>query len=145
MVFGSDNLSTGRLAGPATLALAACLLLHGPGRAEERVLWLQGLFCNTEEQIDGALAHIGQGRPPRTAAGLVNDGGAVCTYVDRLHYAVEHPRVVGEDGGHVALVKYRATLVGVVVGGNLRAVSPPVEVFFVSPERLAGAAIERRA
>jgi hypothetical protein len=102
------------------------------------------MFCNTEAQIDGALARVGEGWTPHTAVALVNDGDAVCTYVDRLHYVVERPEALGETGRSAPLAKYRATLVGVVVGDRLRPVAPPVEVFFVTPERIAEALVERR-
>jgi hypothetical protein len=133
-----------RTAGRATLALAAvlALTLHGPARAEDRVLRVQGLFCNSEAQIDGAIAHIARGRSPRAAAKLANKDEIACTYIDRLHYQVDHPTIIGDSFG--PLVKYRAMLVGVLAGDELRAVSPPVELFFVTPVRLAGAVLERR-
>jgi hypothetical protein len=126
--------------------VTACLALTllTPATAEERGARLQGLFCNTEAQIDAALAHIGQGRTPRAAGGLVNSGGAVCTYVDRLHYVVDRPMEIGENRSIAPLVKYRGMLVGVTVGDRLRPVIPPVEIFFITPERLADVAIERR-
>jgi hypothetical protein len=126
-----------------TLGLAACaaLAMQGPALAEERVV--QGLFCNTEDQIDGALALVASGLSARTAVDLANGAGVVCTCVDRLHYVVERPVSIG-GSGFVPFAKYRAMLTGVVAGGRLRAVSPPVEVFFVTPDRLAGAAVERR-
>ena len=50
---------------------------------------------------------------------------------------VRHPVRVGT-------AKYEASLAGVVVGGAARPVSPPVRVFFATPEPIAAAAIERR-
>ncbi len=127
------------------LAILCALLPRGPALAEERAHRLQGLFCNTEAQIDETLEHLRHNVGPRMAAALTNDGRVVCTYVDLLHYVVDRPLVLGEIPGALPLVKYEARLIGVEVGGNVRAVSPPVRIFFVSPERLAGAPVERRA
>ncbi len=132
------------MAHPMTaLALAVCFVAgaHGPATAEGRSHRLQGMFCNTEQQIDSALALVGKGSTPRTAVALVNGGDTLCTYVDLLTYVVERPVAIG---GRVSLAKYRGLLTGVVVGGRLRDVSPPVEVFFVTPERIADAAVERQ-
>jgi hypothetical protein len=51
---------------------------------------------------------------------------------------------IGENRSFATLVKYRGMLVGVTVGDRLRPVLPPVEIFFITPERLADAAVERR-
>jgi hypothetical protein len=125
----------------AVLALAA----QGSASAEKQTHQLQGLFCNTEDQLDEALGHIGRNVSPRAAAELTNDEAIVCTYVDLLQYVIERPLVIGEIPGIVPLIKYQATLTGVVVGGAIRAVSPPVGIFFVAPERLEGARAERGA
>jgi hypothetical protein len=128
-----------------TLALATCLALtlHSAVWAQDRPLRLQGLFCNTEEQIDGALGLMSQGQTPQAAAALANKSDVVCTYVDELRYVVEHPVEIWQNKSAVAAAKYRAILTGVIAGGRLRPISPPVEIFFVTPERLADAAIER--
>ena len=126
------------------LAAALGAALPGSAAGEETHL-IRGLFCNTEEQIDEALGHVSRNVAPRAAAELANDEEIACTYVDLLHYIVEQPRIIGEIPGAPPLVKYEAKLVGVVVGGNIRPVSPPATVFFIAPERLRGAAVERRA
>jgi hypothetical protein len=128
-----------------TLALAACLALtlHSAALAQDQPLRLQGLFCNTEEQIDGALGFMSQGQTPRAAAALSNKDDVVCTYVDELRYVVEHPVEIWQNRSAVAAAKYKAALTGVIVDGRLRPISPPVEIFFAVPERLADAAIER--
>ena len=128
-----------------TLALAACLALtlHCPALAQDRPLGLQGLFCNTEEQIDGALGLMSQGQTPQAAAALANKSAVVCTYVDALRYVVEHPVEIWQNKSSVAAAKYKAALTGVIVGGRLRPIAPPVEIFFAVPERIAEAAVER--
>ena len=128
-----------------SLALAACLALtlHSPALAQDRPLRLQGLFCNTEDQIDRALDLMSHGQTPRAAAALSNKSEIVCTYVDALRYVVEHPVEIWHNKSAVAAAKYKALLTGVVVGDRLRPIAPPVEIFFAVPERLADAAIER--
>jgi hypothetical protein len=137
------NNPTGRKA----LPLAACLalILHGPVWAQDRPLRLQGLFCNTEQQIDSALGFMSQGLNPRVAAAFTNKNNVVCTYADLLHYVVEHPMEIWQNKSAIAATKYKAMLTGVVVGGRLRPISPPVEIFFATPERLALAVLERPA
>ncbi len=106
---------------------------------------LQGLFCNDAAQIDEAVRSMRRGLPPRAAAALVNRDRVVCTFVDVLHYIVEHPVVIREAAGSFPLLEYEGTLVAVVVGGAVRPVTPPVRIFFAIPERLAGAVQEGRA
>ena len=59
---------------------------------------LQGLFCNTEAQIDRALADIAAGVSPRRAADLANRDAVVCTYVDRIEYLIARPVALGDAG-----------------------------------------------
>ena len=136
---------TNRPAARNTLPLAVCLVLtlHSPAGAQEGPLGLQGLFCNTEEQIDTALGFMSRGQTPRAAAELTNKGDVVCTYVDALRYVVEHPVEIWQNKSSVAAAKYKAALTGVIAGGRLRPISPPVEIFFAVPERIAEAAVER--
>jgi hypothetical protein len=116
-------------------ALALAVASGGPAAGQE--LRLQGLFCNTKAQLDRALARMGSGLDPHLAAEIENRDAVSCTYVDRLHYLVRHPVRVGA-------VKYEASLTGVVVGGEVRPVSPPARIFFATPEPIAAAAVERR-
>jgi hypothetical protein len=120
---------------PRLLVAALALACAAPAAGQE--LRLQGLFCNAEDQLDRALARMSHGLDPRLAAELENREAVVCTWVDRLHYLVRHPVKVGA-------VKYEASLTGVVVGGAVRPVSPPVRMFFATPEPIAAAAVERR-
>jgi hypothetical protein len=116
----------------------------GEGLAEDRTHSLQGLFCNAAEQIDEALTHMRRGLSPRAAVELTNRDAVVCTFVDLLHYVVDRPVVIKEIRGSLPLFKYQGTLVAVVVGGAKRLVTPPVQIFFAIPERLAGAPLEGR-
>lgn len=121
--------------------VAAALAAGGSALADE-VQRLQGLFCNTEAQIDQALADIAAGVSPRGAAELANRETVVCTYVDRIEYLIARPVAHGDTA--LPLVKYRGALVGVMVGDALRPVNPEVELHFLTPRQVVGAAIERR-
>jgi hypothetical protein len=139
----------------AAICLAACVHAFAaegpshpasPGTGQEpgAGLALQGLFCNSAEQVDETVAHMRQGLSPRAAVGVVNREAVVCTFVDLLRYVVDRPVVIDEIPGSFPLFKYEGTLVGVVVGGAVRPVTPPVRIFFAIPERLADAPMEGR-
>lgn len=122
-------------------SIVAVLALGSYAKAEQRHA-LHGLFCNTEEQIDQTLTHMRGGLPLWSAANMTNGDEVVCVYADRIHYVITSPAVIGEawlDG--LMLQKYEATLVGVLVGGNLRPVEPSVQIFFVRGDRLPGAVV----
>jgi hypothetical protein len=135
----------------AAVCLTTCVpafAAEGPSHAaspEISTHALQGLFCNSAEQIDDTVAHIRKGISPRAAVELVNHDAVVCTFVDLLRYIVDRPVVINEMPGSFPLFKHEGTLVGVVVGGAVRPVTPPVRVFFAIPERLADAPFEGRA
>src|SRR5262245_32224866 len=105
-----------RWAALCVLALTAALAsaFHALASAQEQTYRLQGLFCNTEAQIDEALGYVSRNVAPRLAVELANDDEIVCTYIDLLHYVVAQPVIIGESYGRVPLVKYEAKLVGVV-------------------------------
>jgi hypothetical protein len=126
-----------------TWALLAIFLQGDHSIAGEATHRLTGLFCNTESQLDETLAHIGRNLSPRAAVALVNTDAVVCNNVDQIEYALTHLVDIGRARGRVPLVKYRGTLVGVVVGQRLRPVEPPVAVFFVAPDRPAAIRVER--
>jgi hypothetical protein len=128
----------------ALMAFLPCLPV-GQVLAEDRAHRLQGLFCNSEQQIDETLAHMSRGLAPRAAVALTNVDAVVCTFVDLLHYVVDRPVVIKEIRGTVPFFKYEGTLIAVVVGGAIRPVTPPVRIFFLIPERLADAPLEGRA
>ena len=102
---------------------------------------LHGLFCNTEAQIDEAIAHMALNFTPRAAVDLTNEKVIACVLADRVQYMITHPFMIGERSGGLSLIKYQATLVGILVGGNIRPLEPPVQIFFVLPERLDGATV----
>ena len=122
----------------AHLAMLAGLALSDPARAEGRAHSLQGLFCNSEEQLDRTLAFVGQRLAPRTAVALANDDAVVCTFVDVLRYVVDEPVLIDEIHLGAPVFKYQGWLVGVVVGDALRPVTPPAQIFFALQEKLAG-------
>lgn len=136
-----DALPVGWRAGQCAGALAVCLGLGAEAEAGERV---QGLFCNSEAQIDAALSSLGAGLDPLAAVDLLNSEQVVCTYVDLLEYEIEDRVNIGASPSFAPLVRYRGQLTGVIVGDALRPVSPPVEVHFVTPGPLARTVFERR-
>ena len=79
---------------------------------------------------------------PPLAADRANRDAVVCTYVDRIEYLITRPVALGNPV--LPLVKYRGALVGVLVGDALRPVTPEVELYFLTPQQVAGATTERR-
>ena len=136
---------TGAFSPGSRLVLALAALIAPVALADDARLRLQGLFCNTEDQLDGALANFDRVRSFTAAAEIANVDEVVCTYVDALHYLIDAPVEIAGDRGGLLLPRYRGRLVGVFAGDRLRPVSPPVEVHFVTPGRLAGAVVERRS
>lgn len=102
---------------------------------------LRGLFCNTEAQIDETLAHMALNLTPQAAVEMTNEKMIACVLADKVHYMIARPFIIGEIKSDFSLIKYQATLVGVLVGGNIRPVEPPVQIFFATPERLQGAKV----
>jgi hypothetical protein len=127
-------------------SIAAVTFAHG-GKVQAKApsYALQGLFCNTAEQIDDALTHMRGGLSPQAAVGLINGGEVVCTFVDSLRYVIDRPVIIQDIRGAFPLFKYEGTLVSVIVGGAVRPVTPPVQIFFAIPERLDDAPMEGRA
>jgi hypothetical protein len=135
-----------RLSSRAVVALTALAFAPaGHVLANDRTHRLQGVFCNTEEQVDATLDHMRQALTPRMAVALTNADAVVCNFVDLLHYVVDRPVLIKEIRGRITFFKYEGTLTGVVVGGAVRPLTPPVRVFFVIPDRLADAPLESRA
>lgn len=122
-------------------AVAAALDTGGAALADEAQR-LQGLFCNTEAQIDLAIADIDAGVSPRRAADLANTDAVVCTYVDRIEYLIARPVAYGDTP--LPFMKYRGALVGLFVGDAFRPVTPEVELYFLTPLQVLGATAERR-
>jgi len=136
-----------RLIRPQGLSMVACLALTtvSPAEAKDPNFPLQGLFCNTQEQIDETLAHFDRGLSLKTAAELSNEREVVCNYVDLVYYVVSHPIEIGTHYGRLSVIKYEAVLTGVIVGGRLRPVSPTTRIYFITPEPLAEASLEKRS
>ncbi|MFD2853535.1 hypothetical protein [Seohaeicola zhoushanensis] len=127
----------GRLLFPALVVLAGLFIAAG-ARAEG----IRGLFCNTHAEIDAAVELMAAGRSPESAAALMNVDAMRCTYVDAIRYVLAQTVVAGGSGGHTI---YRARLTGVEVGGRLVNVSPPAELFFITPDVAQLAALGRDA
>lgn len=106
---------------------------------------LHGLFCNTEAQIDETLAHVARNLPLHVAVEMTNEKTVACVLADRVRYMITLPVIIGQNKGALSLIKYQATLVGVLVGDNIRPVEPPVQIFFVSPAKLEGTEVSRGA
>ena len=102
---------------------------------------LHGLFCNTEAQVNETLAHMALNLTPQAAVELTNEKMIACVLADKVHYMIARPFIIGETKSDVSLIKYQGTLVGVLVGGNIRPVEPPVQIFFVTPKRLREALV----
>ena len=101
---------------------------------------LHGLFCNTEAQIEETLAHLSLNLAPQAVVELMNREKVACVLADEIQYMVIHPVIISSNIRGSSLLKYRATLVGVLVGKNIRQVEPPVQIFFVTTKRLTEAA-----
>lgn len=101
---------------------------------------LHGLFCNTESQIDESLAHMSLNLAPQAVVELMNEEKVACVLADKVQYMIIRPFIIGEINRGISLIKYRATLIGVLVGENIRPVEPPVQIFFITTKRLTGAA-----
>jgi hypothetical protein len=125
-------------------SLAACAACSD-AFADDQVSRIHGLFCNSEVQLDEALTHIGRNVAPRLAVELTNEHGVVCTYTDKIELVINRPIDIGRARGSTQVVKFKAMLVAVLVGNNLRVVTPPAEIFFVTSKQPTGAAIERGA
>lgn len=123
----------------SALAIATCLLT-GSAQAEQTRA-LHGLFCNTEAQARDVLEHYGSNMSLHAAVAIINEGAVNCVVADSIQYVVSQPQIIDTiaQNGFVLTV-YEANLVGVVVGGNSRPVSPPVRTFFVLDKRLGGVA-----
>jgi hypothetical protein len=69
----------------------------------------------------------------------------LCVYADKIKYVVIHPIIVGKMLMEPQLTKYEATVTGVLVGGAIRPVAPPVQIFFVTAENVPGAVVLGKA
>jgi hypothetical protein len=101
----------------------------------------EGVFCNGANELDAILTAMELGLDPRHAVELANSDAIRCTYIDSIQYMLDHVEALEEAA---ATPRYRGELVGVIVGGRLRPVSPGAELFFVTPGGLTDASLQRR-
>ena len=122
-----------------TLAVLAFLPCWQAGAGTLQML--HGLFCNTEKQVDATVALL---RPDVTldaAVAIANSSKVECVLAKDIEFAVVDAVAIGEiDYLGLKFTKYEGSLVGVMVGANLRPVDPPVTTFFVGIELLISAA-----
>ena len=118
-------------------ALIASALASGARADGPRVI--HGLYCRTAAQVEEAIAYIKRDVSPQAAVAMTNRQSVVCVFADKIWYMLVHPLVIGEtEHRGRPLIKYEGTLVGVLVGHDARPIEPPMQIFFVLPERLDG-------
>jgi hypothetical protein len=121
------------------LAIATCVLT-GSTRAQQTQT-LHGLFCNTEAQVRDVLEHYGSDMSLHAAVAHINEVAVNCVVADSIQYVVSQPLIIDTiTRNGFTLTLYEASLVGVVVGGNTRPVTPSMRTFFVLDRRLHGVA-----
>ena len=125
-------------------AICFSAFLGSGTEAKDAGLKLQGMFCNTLEQIDEALTYMDRGASPSLAVELINQRAIVCSYVDRLLFVVRDPVRLGQHRGRLSVEKYEALLTGVIVGERFHPLSPPTSIFFVTPVPLAETSLGQR-
>lgn len=105
-------------------------------------LLLHGVFCNTEAQIETTLDFMRDGIAVDGAIALTNASAVVCVLADQVNYMVTAPVSIGNlQFGQFQLTKYKATLVGVMVGENPRPIDPPVPIYFIPDRKLTDVAV----
>jgi hypothetical protein len=122
-------------------ALAIAALLLASSAQAEQTRSLHGLFCNTEAQARDVLQHFGSSISLQRAVAIINDGAVNCVVADRIQYVVSQPLIIdtiSQNGFKLTL--YEASLVGILIGGNTRPISPPLRTYFVLDKRLGGVA-----
>ena len=124
-----------------TAALVAMSVLATDALAESPAQPLHGLFCATEAHLDAALTRYQAGENMAVILAQLNKFEQVCTLADRISYIVTAPIALGRAGSSGPF-KYRAILVAVQVGANLRPIEPPVAVFFFREMPIENAAME---
>jgi hypothetical protein len=113
--------------------------------AQKELSALQGIFCNTSDQLDLVLANFESGLSLKGAVDFANEKEIGCTYVDLLHFVVRSPLRTGIHHGRLSTAKFEAVLTAVIIGDEVRTVSPPASVFFVVPEPPTDKPQERRS
>ncbi len=115
-------------------------LLIGMAHAEQRFV-LNGVFCNTEKQIEDTIVAVGDNVSLEMAIEQQNRDAVNCVYADKIKYVVIDPAALGKLAHNGTIfMKYEATLVGALVGGKPRPIAPPVRTFFFWMGVLTGSA-----
>jgi hypothetical protein len=118
------------------------LFLAGTASAETRYA-LRGLFCNTPEDLQIALALAGPTRTLTMATQMTNQENIVCTLATAIRFEVTHPARKGREllhGKSVAI--YEGTLVGVRIGNVTRPIFPPLNIHFLPLDPVPKIALE---
>jgi hypothetical protein len=117
--------------------LAVLFNFTGASAQDARVI--KGLFCNTKSQVEETLGHVGRNLTLAAAVGLTNRDEVACVNATMVRYMVTGAVVVGKaPRPGTPLNLYKATLVGVLIGGNPRPIAPPLPIYFVTPEPMPG-------
>jgi hypothetical protein len=113
------------------VAVAFLAVFSAPAFAAEPA---PGFYCNSAEKIEQVIDAIGQGVTPADAVSAL-DG---CTNTERVALLVVSPQPVEstEDDGRF---RYRATLIGMIVEGEVTTVMPPAAVYFFRDQPYDGA------
>jgi hypothetical protein len=128
-----------------TLMASGAGMLAGTGAvAQDGHSMVQGVFCNSAEQLDQVLATHDNGFSLQGAVEMSNRETIGCSYIDRLHFVVRNPVRTGTHHGRLATAKFEAVLTGVVIGNVLRPVSPPASIHFVTHEPPPAVMLEQR-
>jgi hypothetical protein len=115
------------------------VLFQFTGASAEDARVIRGLFCNTQAQVEETLGHVERNLTLATAVGLTNKDEVACVNATQVRYMVRGAVVVGKASRPgTPLNLYKATLVGVLIGGNPRPISPPLPIYFVTPEPMPG-------
>jgi hypothetical protein len=125
--------------------IAVAIFLYTPiSQAAEGRHLLQGVFCNSQGQLEQTLTNPRWESNPKLAVELANIDGVVCTFIDRLHYVVLYPSIIGRPQGGDGPIMYSGILVAVLASGQMRPVDPPARVFFAPGSQLHDLAAEGR-
>ncbi len=123
----------------------ALLLFAGTADAEPRYA-LRGLFCNTAEQLQTAMALVGPARTLAMATQVANQDNIVCTLATDIRFEITHPARQQLALLHgKSFMTYAGILVGVQVGKITRPISPPLNIHFLPLDPVPKAALEEGA
>lgn len=124
------------------IAIAMFTSAISPQTAAAQGRLLHGVFCHTEAQIETMLDFMREGISVDNAIALTNATAIDCVLADQVNYMVTAPVSIGNvQFGQFRLTKYKATLVGVLVGENPRPIDPPVPIYFIPDRKLTDVAV----